>query len=85
MKIERWQISPLKTKKYRVWFKSKDGKLHKVDFGAKGYAQYRDRSPLKAYAHLDHNDKQRRDRYYARHNINYPIGSADYMSKKFLW
>ena len=83
-KIERWEVSPLKAKKYRVWLRDGD-RLFKVDFGAKGYQQYRDQTPLKAYAADDHNDLARRERYYQRHRKDYPMYSADYFSKKYLW
>lgn len=82
MRIEKWEISPLSSKKYRVWILLDHGKLRKVDFGARGYAQYRDQTPLKAFSHLDHNDPERRRRYYLRHNVDYPPYSADYLSKK---
>ncbi|KAL7692909.1 putative intramolecular chaperone auto-processing domain-containing protein [Plasmopara halstedii] len=59
--------------------------LRKVDFGARGYAQYRDQTPLKAFSHLDHNDEERRHRYYLRHKVDYPEPSADFYAKKFLW
>lgn len=79
--IESWMISPVKNKKYRVILS--DGK--KVDFGDSRHAQYRDSTPLKAYQHLDHLDKKRRANYYARHNIDGPKFSADWLSKKYLW
>ena len=85
MHIEKWEISPRIDKKYRVHIRLDDGKIRKVDFGARGYAQYRDSTPLKAYSHLDHLDKMRRDRYFKRHKIDYPMGSADSLSKQFLW
>ncbi|KAL7692928.1 hypothetical protein Plhal304r1_c005g0020381 [Plasmopara halstedii] len=81
----RWELSPLKSKKYRVWVRLDTGKLRKVDFGARGYAQYRDQTPLKAFSHLDHNDEERRHRYYLRHKVDYPEPSADFYAKKFLW
>ncbi|KAJ8528750.1 hypothetical protein ON010_g14578 [Phytophthora cinnamomi] len=77
--IERWEVSPLSSKKYRVWIRLDTGKLKKVDFGAKGYAHNRDQTPLKAYSHLDHNDPERRKRYYLRHKVDYPPYSADFL------
>lgn len=79
--IVKWMISPNSKKKYRVILS--DGR--KVDFGAREYSQYKDTTPLKAYSHLDHLDKKRRERYYARHNKDYPKYSADWLSKTFLW
>ncbi|KAJ8519119.1 hypothetical protein ON010_g18114 [Phytophthora cinnamomi] len=83
--IERSEVSPLSSKKYRVWIRLDTEKLKKVDFGAKGYAHYRDQTPLKAYSHLDHNDPERRKRYYLRHKVDYPPYSADFLSKRYLW
>lgn len=79
--IERWMVSPVKTKKYRVILSN--GK--KIDFGSSRHQQYRDSTPLKAFQHLDHNDKRRRELYYVRHKIDYPIYTADWLSKKYLW
>ncbi|KAL7679688.1 hypothetical protein Plhal304r1_c075g0162551 [Plasmopara halstedii] len=59
--------------------------MRKVDFGARGYAQYRDQTPLKAFSHLDHNDEKRRHRYYLRHKVDFSSFSADFLSKRYLW
>ena len=69
-----------KDKKYMVL--TKNGVIH---FGARGYAQYKDK--LGHYSHLDHNDKKRRERYYARHGDRYTTNkeSAKYWSHKILW
>lgn len=79
--IDKWQVSPLKHKKYRVIL---NDETHR-DFGDKRHFQYRDRTPLKAYSHLDHNDKKRRELYYKRHNKDGPPYSPDWLSKKYLW
>ena len=55
----------------------------RVYFGAYGYEQYKDKFGY--YSEWNHLDKNRRDRYYARHSINYPEGSADWFSKNILW
>lgn len=81
MKIVSWEASPRQNKKYRVYLSN--GKH--VDFGHRGYQHYKDSTPLKLYSHLDHGDAERRRRYYARHNKDYPQYSADWMSKRFLW
>jgi hypothetical protein len=44
-----------------------NGRVKTVQFGAKGYAQYRDATPLKLYTRLDHGDSARRAQYRARH------------------
>lgn len=84
MQVVHWEISPIATKKYRVWIRV-NGRLKKVDFGDMRYQHYRDTTPIRALTHLDHNDPERRRRYYQRHSTNYPDGSADYFSKKYLW
>ena len=81
MRITEWMVSPLRDKKYRVILSNG----RHVDFGDKRYQQYKDSSPLKAYSHLDHGDKKRRERYYQRHSKSYPPYSADWLSKKYLW
>jgi hypothetical protein len=35
------------------------------------YQQYKDRTPLKLYSNLDHNDPKRRELYYKRHPKDY--------------
>jgi len=62
MKFEK---STRKNKKYMVI--SPSGK--KIHFGSLNMQHYRDRTPLKLYSHLDHNDKE----------------SANYYSRKYLW
>ena len=77
----KFEKSDKKDKKYKAILP--DGK--KVYFGATGYQQYEDKTPLKLYSNLDHHDKKRRELYYKRHNINYPKYSADWFSKVYLW
>lgn len=84
MKIINWQVSPNKKKKYRVLIKDGE-RLYTVDFGARGYEQFHDSSPLKAFSDFNHNDPDRRDRYYKRHKIDYPPYTPDWLSKRFLW
>lgn len=81
LKIVKWEVSPIESKKYRVHLSN--GKH--VDFGSSKHQQYKDITPLRAFSHLDHLDKKRRDLYYARHNVNYPRNSADWLSKHYLW
>ena len=47
--------------------------------------QFKDKTPLKLYSNLNHNDLQRKKNYYARHNKTYPKYSPDWFSKKYLW
>ena len=76
-----FEKSKVKNKKYAAILPN--GK--RVNFGDKRYQQYEDRTPLKLYSKLDHHDKERRKRYYERHNKDYPKYSADYLSRKYLW
>ena len=77
----KFEKSKVKGKKYTAILP--DGK--KVSFGALGYQQYEDKTPLKLYSKLDHHDKERRDRYYQRHPKDYPKYSPDWFSKHYLW
>lgn len=81
MRIIRWEASPNRQKKYRVYLS--DGS-HR-DFGAAGYQQYKDSTPLRIYASSDHLDESRRLRYHSRHRVNGPKFSPDWLSKKYLW
>ena len=63
-----------------------------VNFGAKGYSQYRDR--IGYYSSYDHLDSKRRNRYRARHKailtgdgrLAYKVKySPSYFSYKYLW
>ena len=77
----RFEKSKVKGKKYTAILP--DGR--EVHFGALGYQQYRDTTPLKLYSELDHLDPERRKRYLKRHSKDYPKRSPDYFSKKYLW
>lgn len=81
--------SKVKGKKYAVKY---DGKT--INFGALGYQHYKDRTPLKLYKHLDHNDKKRRASYRKRHwaiklkdgRLAYKVKtSPEYWASKYLW
>lgn len=81
-----FEKSHLKNKKYDAILENKKtNKIKRVSFGAINYQQFKDKVPLKLYSHLDHNDIERKKRYYKRHNKDYPKFSADYFSKKYLW
>lgn len=68
-------------KKYRVIFK--DGRKD-IYFGDSRYPQFRDVA-LGLYKHLNHNDKKRRDLYYARHGRYAEKWSSKWFSHKYLW
>lgn len=85
--------SPLKNKKYRVFFTYK-GEDYYLDFGQLGYEHYKDSTPVKLFSYLNHNDKERRRLYLARashiankegkYTSNDPL-SPNYWSIKYLW
>jgi hypothetical protein len=80
IELRGFSVSPIKFKKYRAYLS--DGSH--IDFGDKRYQHYKDKA-LGFYSDLDHNDEDRRRRYYQRHKKNYPKYSADWFSKKYLW
>lgn len=56
-------------KKYTAYIRNKKTrKVRKIDFGAKDYPQYKDRTPLKLYEYKNHNTRKRMRNYYARHS-----------------
>lgn len=66
-KIIKIEKSKVKGKKYTAKVKNKKtGKTRKINFGALGYQQFKDRTSLKSYKKLNHSDKKRQERYYAR-------------------
>jgi len=71
--------SKRKNKKYDV-FKNN---IYLLSFGDNRYQQYKDKIGI--YRALDHNDKKRRDNYYARHGKESRMGTAKYFSHKYLW
>ena len=77
MKVD---VSERKHKKYVAILD--DGS--KVHFGDKRYPHFKDRTPLKAFKHLDHGDEKRRKSFHARFKHS-PKNSAGYFALKFLW
>ena len=85
--------STRKNKKYmvRLLDNPTNGWIH---FGDLRYEHYKDKTPLKLYSNLDHNDKQRRKDYLTRSmaikdkqgNLTYNNkNSPNYYSIKYLW
>jgi len=80
----------LRYKYYLVLCHNETGRLKHVPFGGKHpdgtpYDQYCDRA-LGFYAKFDHGDRQRRDRYRARHaGEDHAKFSSGWASWKFLW
>jgi len=68
-RIIKFEKSPNKLKKYRAYVSNiKTGKVRMIDFGAKGYEQYKDRTPLQLYASKNHGDITRMRNYFNRHS-----------------
>ena len=68
-KIIRFEKSPIHGKKYRAFVRDyKTRKVRHIDFGASDYPQYKDRVPLKVYAHKNHGTRKRMRNYFKRHS-----------------
>ena len=86
----RIEVSDRPEKKYVAIFSNG----RRVYFGTAQYAQYKDKTPLKKYSHMDHLDKNRRTRYRARHEkiltksgkpaFKIPY-TPSWFSYKYLW
>ena len=83
--------STAKNKKYSVYV-LKDGKKRLIHFGDKRYKHFKDK--LGKYTNLNHNDKDRRERYLKRAkaikdrsgNLTWKDkNSANYYAVKYLW
>lgn len=68
-------------KKYTVYDAKTGDKI--ADFGHPQYEHYYDK--IGAYKHLNHLDKERRKRYYARHGKKAKPLSAKWFASKYLW
>jgi len=75
-------VSKAKNKKYAVYVMKGD-KKRLIHFGDSRYGQFKDK--IGHYSSLDHNDKERRKRYYQRHGQTTDKNSAKYWSHKVLW
>ena len=89
----KFRRSTARGKKYAVEV-MKNGKPKTINFGALGYQHYKDKTPLKLYSKLNHNDPVRRASYRARHSGIYTKsgkraindkGQAAYWSYHCLW
>ena len=64
-KVIKIEKSKVKGKKYTARLKNiKTNKTRKISFGALGYQQFKDRTPLKLYKKSNHSNKKRQERYY---------------------
>jgi len=78
-------VSKAKNKKYSVYVKSDKTKsgIKKISFGDRRYGQFKDK--LGHYSKLDHNDKERKKKYYARHGKATSKDTPKWWSHKILW
>jgi len=80
--IIKFERGPAK-KKYTASIKNKKTKkVRTIHFGASDYAQYKDRTPLKLYAHKNHNTRKRMQNYFSRHSGTKKRGEAIAKEKK---
>jgi hypothetical protein len=81
-KILRFERGPL-GKKYTAFIRDKKTKkIRKLHFGASDYEQFKDRTPLKLYAHKNHNTRRRMQNYFSRHSGTKKRGQAIALEKK---
>jgi hypothetical protein len=68
-RIVKFMKSARKGKKYSAIVENrKTRKQRVVHFGATGYQQYKDRTPLGLYKARDHGDRKRMQNYFSRHS-----------------
>jgi hypothetical protein len=72
-----------KYKKYAAKVMLPTGITKIINFGDSRYEQYKDRTRLKLYKHLDHLDDKRRENYRKRHSKN--MGIASQLAMNYLW
>ena len=81
-KILRFERGP-PGKKYTAIIQDKQTKkIRKLHFGASDYEQFKDRTPLKLYAHKNHNTRKRMQNYFNRHSGTKKRGEAIALEKK---
>lgn len=81
-----FQVSWRPHKKYAAVMHYRDGTTRTVHFGDTRYQHFRDRTPLRAFAHLDHTDPARRANYKARHGSTRHVRySPSWFADKYLW
>ena len=86
-KFIRFEKSSTAHKKYDALLLNKQtGKTVRVSFGDNRYQQYKDRTGLGLYSHMDHHDAQRRKNYLTRHggDKDYKYSSG-WFSARYLW
>jgi hypothetical protein len=83
----RFERSKTRGKKYDAIIEDKVTKRQqRVPFGDIRYQHFSDKSGLKLYSRLDHNDQKRRAAYKARHeNTRHKKFSASWYADRVLW
>jgi len=66
-RIVKIMKSTAKGKKYTA-IVTDGSKQRKIHFGATGYEQFRDSTPVRAFSGSNHGDTKRRDAYFSRHS-----------------
>lgn len=91
--------SPLRNKKYRAFVKNTRGDIRHIDFGQRGYKQYKDSTKIGKFTIYNHGDAKRRRNYFMRFSgvphkkiaIKNEIArsrgkyNAKILSHKYLW
>lgn len=82
-----FEPSNTKNKKYDAILENKQSKkIKRIPFGDSRYQQFKDRTGLGSYTHLDHKDADRRLRYLSRHeNDRHQKYSSGWFSANYLW
>ena len=86
--FDGFEMSVHRHKKYDAILRNKkSGRSVRVPFGDASYAQYKDKTGLGLYSHMNHGDPKRRARYRQRHKNDVKPGfySPGYMSWFYLW
>ena len=85
-KFLRFEKSHLLSKKYNAVLLNKEtGAEKRIPFGSSLHQQYRDKTGLNIYSHLNHLDSERRKRYRLRHRAEGPKFSSNWFSWRYLW
>ena len=90
----------IKGKKYTAVIRTHEGHTRRINFGARGYEQFRDSTGMRLYSYNDHGDPKRRAAYFSRHSggltdkqsaiqreieLSGGLYNAKILSHKFLW
>jgi hypothetical protein len=98
--IIKFEKSKRRGKKYTAFVRHNvTHKIRKIHFGALGYQQYKDRTPLHLYSKLNHLTRKRMNNYFNRHSgtpnrekaikleikKSHGLYNAKILSHKYLW